>query len=68
MIAIPLEQINPPAIVCQLTDQQQAAAYRDRIRQQSDAWAEQQLGAAQRQAQAMREANSGKKPGKKGKR
>lgn len=65
MIAIAIEQINPPAIICELSEEQQAAAYRDRIRQQSDAWAENQQAAARRQAQQA--AAAGNKPGKKGK-
>ena len=47
MIAINIDQIDPPAIICQLTQEQQAAAYRDRTRQQSDAWAESQRRAVQ---------------------
>lgn len=45
-----IDTTPPPAIVCQLTDEQQAAAYRDRIKQDGANFARDQIRSAREQA------------------
>lgn len=57
MIDFPVEQLQRPAIVAQLSDEQMAAQYRDNTRVQAQQYAEQARLQGQQQGEAQRQAN-----------